>query len=421
MNDHRRDRLRERLGPIFETEGASIISLLKDLISFSSLPGEETPALDFLSSEFKKLDVQVEKIPISGHIKDDPDYSRIEKELDYSGRFNLLVRRKGKDPSGGRSIILQSHIDVVEAKGWKGAFRPKVDQGVVHGRGACDAKGQVVTLYLVLAALDMLGLMLKGDLDVQIVIEEEVGGNGALALILDGYRADGVIVLEGTNLQVHPANRGALWFKIGIQGKPVHMGRKQEGVSAIEKAVKVIGALSDYEVRLLKESQGFRLFERYQYPVQLNIGVIRGGEWPSTVPEKVIMKGGVGFLPNRTMDEIKDDLKRVFEGIEDDWIRNHHTLSFETLHNDAYEIPADHPLVTCLHQACLKAGIESEVFGWNVSCDARLYAKRGGMPTVVFGPGDIACAHSSQERIEVKEILNAAEALVLFLIDWCGT
>lgn len=410
--------IEDKLKDFLRKEKENVIQLLKRLVSFPSFSGEEEEALNFLFSEFKKLNFEVKKVPILDDIIKDSDYVKLREESDYKDKFNLLIHREGESSSKGRSVILQSHIDVVGAKDWPDAFHPRVKEGVIYGRGACDAKGQIVTLYLVLKALDSLGIHLKGDVNVQIVIEEEPGGNGALSFILDGYRADGVIVLEGTELRIHPANRGALWFKITIKGKSVHMGRKNEGINAIEKMVKVIRALNNYEKILLKESKGYHLFQRYQMPVQLNLGMIRGGELPSTVAGEAILEGGVGFLPNKNLEKVKKELKEVIEKIEDDWIRTHYQLDFNRLRNEAYEINENHPLVTTLYHSSREANLDPEVFGWNVSCDARLYAVRGGMPVVVFGPGDIAYAHSNEERIDVEEILKAAEALVLFLVNW---
>ncbi len=412
--------MKEKISSVVENAAREAASFLLKLISFPSLPGDESEALDFATEKFAEIGLETERVPVPDSIKEDRDYTRGEEEFNYDGRFNLLVRRPGKSEVG-KSLILQSHMDVVAAEdSWKEAFLPVLRDGFVFGRGACDAKGQVATIYLTMLALQELGIELPGDIDAQIVIEEEVGGNGALAFILDGYRADGVVVLEGTNLQIHPANRGAIWFQLYLEGKSVHMGRKHEGVSAIEKSIRVIQCLEDYEKRLVAESKGYPLFERYEYPVQLNVGMIRAGLFPSMVPGEAVVEGGVGFLPNKGMDTVKSELREVIESVDGRWINDHYRLKFEKLHNDAFEIPADHPLVLTLHNAARKIGLASEVYGWNVSCDARLYAKRGGMPTVVFGPGDIIDAHSSHEKIGVKDIAEAAKALAIFATEWCS-
>jgi acetylornithine deacetylase len=398
--------------------------LLCDLIAIPSLSGREEEAVRRMARAFDGMGVHAQLRPISPAVKEDPDYSCLEASLDYTDRHNLSVRRAGVPTFAGmtgpgRSVLLQTHLDVVPAGEWEQAFAPQVEEDVVYGRGACDCKGQAATLWLTLAALETAGVRLRGDVLAQFVVEEEIGGNGALAAILDGERADAAVVLEATGLNIHPANRGALWFRITLRGRSVHMGRKQVGVSALEKALPLFTALEAYERKLVAESRGQPLFERYETPVQVNVGMVRAGEWPSMVPGDCVIEGGVGFLPNKPMREVQEDLRALLTGAEDPWIAAHATLEFPKLHNDAYRTDPEHPVVTTLAEACRKSRLPSEVFGWNVSCDARLYALRGGMPTVVFGPGDVSDAHSDHEQIRLSDMARAAGALGRFLMDWC--
>ena len=393
-------------------------ALLADLIAEPSTAGREAGAQARMYEALQGigLDAAYHEIPES--LRQDPEYSHADVEPPYAGRHNVVAAWPGA--RSGRSIILSSHTDVVPAEGWPEAFAPKRDGTTIAGRGAADAKGQMVTAWVALAALGDIGYEPAGTVEVHSLIEEEVGGNGALALLREGRLADGAIVLEATEGQVHPANRGALWFRLSVTGKPVHMGRLQEGVSALDKMVEVIARLKQYGERLVAESRNVPQFERYEQPVQLNIGTIRGGEWPSMVPGEATIEGGVGFLPNKRLDDVKRDLRAVVEALPDEWTRMHYTLDFPKLHNDAYAIPADHPLPQTLAAAARDVGLPGEVFGWNVSCDARLYYHVGGMPTVVFGPGQVAQAHSVGERIDLEDIRSAAEALALFVVRWCA-
>jgi acetylornithine deacetylase/succinyl-diaminopimelate desuccinylase-like protein len=101
-------------------------------------------------------------------------------------------------------------------------------------------------------------------------------------------------------------------------------------------------------------------------------------------------------------------------------VRDHHTVTFERLHNEAYQLAAEHPLAVALHRGCQEAGLASEVCGMVASCDARLYYHRGGMEPVVFGPGYARYAHSRQEQIRISDVIGAAEVLVYLTRDWCG-
>ena len=390
---------------------------LKEMIRIKSTPGNESEVVCLSRDWFARAGCDCQLISIPPDIVSDPEYSHSDTPITYDGRANLVARRLGK--SGGRSVILQSHLDVVPSGDWEEAFTPVDDGDFVVGRGAADAKGQVATIWLAMKALDELGVDLEGEVQAQAVVEEELGGNGALALIRQGYLADAAVIFESTGLNIHPANRGAIWFRIEIEGLPTHMGRKHEGISAIDLAIKVIEALYEYEKIIIADSINYPGFERYACPVQVNVGVLNAGTWPSQVAASAVIEGGVGFLPNRSMDQVKTEIRQVIERIDDPWLRDHYKLSFPKLHNDAYEIPYDHPLVTTLHKAALESELESEIFGWNVSCDARLYAKLGGIPTVVFGPGSVSEAHSHGEKIGMSDVAKAAETIVRFVLEWC--
>ena len=409
---------RTEIASAVEVYRGQAVAWLCDLIRFPSVQGHEAEAQAYVLRTMRELGLEAEPRPIPETLVEDSEYSFSDDRQPYEGRPNVVGRLESA--GGGRSIILQSHTDVVPAANWDEAFQPRIEGDRVIGRGACDAKGQIVTIWVALAALKDLGVRLAGPVEVQAVIEEEVGGNGALALIRQGCRADGVVIVEGSSFNVFPANRGAIWFRARTTGRSTHMGRRHEGVNAIEKMVEVILRLLDYEKRLIEESRGQPLFARYENPVQLCLGTIRADGWPSMVAGECVLEGGVGFLPNKTMAQVKRELWEAVMATEDEWLREHFELTFPKLHNDAYQIDPNHPLPVTLNEAVRECGLASEIFGWNVSCDARLYAKLAGLPTVVYGPGDVAQAHSAGESISINDILAAATGLAWFLMRWCG-
>ena len=390
---------------------------LTDMIRFESVPGNERDVIHFCNGKFAQAGCECKLASITDDIKNDPEYSHSDTPVFYEGRANLLAYRRGS--GGGKSVILQSHVDVVPGGEWDEAFVPKVDGDIVYGRGALDAKGQVAAIWLAMKTLQDLNIELKGEIQAQIVVEEEVGGNGALALIRQGYTADAVLVLEGSDLNIHPANRGAIWFRIEIEGLPCHMGRKHDGISAIDLSYKVIQALYKYEERIIADSANYPGFERYKNPVQVNVGMLHSGTWPAMVAANAVIEGGVGFLPNRSLDQVRREVREAIESIDDKWLQDHIKIEFPKLHNDSYETDYSHPAVTTLAQACQDSDIKSDIFGWNVSCDARLYSRIGGMPTIVFGPGSIVDAHAKNEKIDFLQIAKAAEAVVRFVMKWC--
>lgn len=393
------------------------VSLLSELISFRSTAGCEYELQTYLAYQLDKLGFKPRMSPMHPDIESDEDYTPPLEVRAYTNRVNLGFTITGT--GGGRSIILNTHVDVVPAP--EGLFKPVVEHGKIKGRGACDAKGQVVTILLALLALREAEVTLEGDVIVQFVAEEEIGGNGTLSFILDGSRADGVVVFEPTNLDVHPANRGAIWFKLTVEGKATHMGRWRDGVNAIEEMLSTISVLKEYEQWLIKESEGDPLFPDVAANVKINFGTIKGGTWPSMVAGNCVLEGGIGFLPNKSLADIRHEVREHIEAHATEWTRQHYALTFDRLHNEAYRISPNHPLPQTLHDAATSAGVQSAITGFPASCDARLFYHRGGMPTVVFGPGDFKYAHALDEQISIESIETAATILADFLIRWCGS
>ncbi len=390
---------------------------LTGAIEFPSTHGNEADLQEYVEEKWSAEGLDIGQHPIPEALKDDPEYTTPAEHRSFEGRHNLVARL---GTGGGRSLILNSHVDVVPADDWPEAFSPHVEDGTVYGRGACDAKGCVATMFLAALALKEFDLPGAGELLCQIVIDEEVGGNGSLALIREGMAADGVVVLEPTDLHMHPANRGAIWFRFEFEGRSCHMGRKHEGINAIELACETMNILYEYERELIKDQQQQPLFKDYEFPAQVNVGILRGGHFPSAVAGNAVLEGGVGFLPNRPMAQVKEDVPHYIDMLGSDRLKSRYTLSWPKLHNDSYETPVNSPLVQQFHSATLSTDAENDITGWNVSCDARLFAKIGAMPTVVFGPGRIDDAHSASEQIEMDDIVTAAETLVRFVESWCG-
>jgi acetylornithine deacetylase len=394
-----------------------VTGVLARLISFKSTSGSEKEVTGFVKEVLGTLDGELIEVPVPGQLRGDPDYVANSSEQPYASRPNLVFRKQGR--GNGRSLVVSGHTDVVPA-GWDGAFSARRDGGYIYGRGACDDKGPLAAWLLALRALDQFGIVPSGDLETHVVIEEEVGGNGALTLITAGRKADGVIVLEPSELVIHPACRGALWFRIEVEGRSTHMASIQDGVNAATQAIAVIHSLERYEGRLMADSRGNPMFSRYERPVMVNIGVFTAGDWPSTLPAHAVIEGGVGFLPNRTLEVVRREVAEAVVDGTGPWVRDHHVVSFTRLHNEAYQVDPGHPLVKAMEAGCTAAGLPAVVHGMSASCDARLYYHRGGMPVCVFGPGTLKDAHSEQERIAVADILKAAGALVCMTHEWGG-
>jgi acetylornithine deacetylase len=406
----------EQIRAAVEAGRADAEQFLCELIRFPSTPGNETEAMACAARRFGEL-AEVERVPLSNALREDEDYADPVPNLDYEGRFNLRLRLPGK--GGGRSLLFNTHLDVVPpSQGQESPWDPRVDAGVVRGRGACDAKGQAAALYLALWAIRRLGLKLDGDLLGHLVVEEEVGGNGTLAMVRRGEKADACVVMEPTDLRIFSSVRGAVWFRVTCTGRPGHSGRAGDTVSALKMAIRVVEILEGYHARLLASSRGFPLFDPFPNPMPITFGKLQAGDWPATAPSRAVVEGVLGLLPNKTRYQVMEEMRQAILDEGDEWLREHFELEFMYRH-DAHVLDVAHPLVTQLQACCREVGAAGEVTAMTASCDSWFYNNQLGIPTVVFGPGSLGFAHSNEEQIRMDEIVGAAAVLVRLAESWC--
>jgi acetylornithine deacetylase len=385
------------------------------MIRFPSTPGQEQEVLAFIAERFAAVAPEVERVPIPTDLPADPDYSDPIPGLTYEGHGNVRVRVPG---GGGKSLLFNTHADVVPAsEGQERPFDPRVEDGVIYGRGACDAKGQIATLWLLLAALGEAGVTPPGELIAHLVVEEEVGGNGTLALVRRGERADGCLVLEPTAGKILASVRGAVWFRVTCRGRAGHSGQAGATVSALKMAVRVMEILDGYHDRLLAGSRGLRFFDEFENPMPLTFGRCRAGDWPATAPSQAVLEGVLGLLPNKTWRQVAEEMRQAITDEGDAYLRDNFDLYFMYRH-DAHVLDPAHPLVTTLQSACAAAGRATEVTAMTASCDSWLYNNQLGIPTAVFGPGTLRYAHSNQEQIALEEMRQGAEVLGRFIGAW---
>lgn len=383
-------------------------NFLKELVRIPSVSGEEAEAMNYLREAFARFDVEVETVPLSDSLRQDPDYSSPIPDIRYDGRYNLRIRKAGRE--AGRALLFNAHVDVVPpSEGMENPYSGIEENGIIYGRGACDTKGSVATLYRLLELLEERDATPAGDLVFHLVVEEENGGNGTLAMVRHGDEGIGCIVLEPTEGRVLSSIRGAVWFKIEFTGVAGHSGQAGRTRSALLMAHGAITALTEYHARLLKESRGIPLFDAFENPMPITFGRLTAGNWPASAPNKAILEGVLGFLPNRTKEQICSEMEEVLlkeAGLAPGSFR----LDF-TYRHDCSVTPADGPLPTALLKSAAAVGMKSGIDAMPASCDAWFYNNQLGIPTVVFGPGSLSVAHSREEHIEWQSVEQAAEVL----------
>jgi acetylornithine deacetylase len=347
-------------------------------------------------------------------LPEDPEFSSIEKDWEAKGRNNLRLVVEGE----GKPILINTHTDTVPpTECQKEPDKPFVDsEGWIFGRGACDAKGQIAVIALVLKAICEFRRP-KAKLIIHLAAEEETGGNGTLAMIRkEKEHPKAAIVLEPSDLRICSSIRGAVWFDILVRGKAGHSGYGKASDSALYKAIQVIDRLRDYHRRLLEESRTVPMFGEYANPMPLTIGRLEAGRWPATVPDQATIQGVLGFLPNKTTRDLLREIAEEFARPDNPFPAQEIEIAYPYRHDGAVT-SAEDPLVRALAKSLEFAEISPVVTGMTASCDAVFYRKLMDIPTVVFGPGSLRDAHTSNEKIHIGEIIKAAEVLYRFIIE----
>ena len=415
------DAVEQRVLEALDVEG--LVRFLCELIAIRSLSGGETPAQERVAAEMERcgLDVDVWEIDLDG-LRQHPAYSAQVERQGALGVVGIL----GED-RGGRSLILNGHVDVVPAgdeSNWSyPPWQGTVVGGRVYGRGAVDMKGGLCCALYAARALHRAGVRLNGQLLVQSVVGEEDGGVGTLAAVVRGYRAAGAIVVEPTELVVAPAQAGALSFRVVVPGQAAHGCLREEGVSAVEKFIPLYRALVELE-RARNRDVPDPLFQSYKLPYALSVGRVEAGDWASSVPERLVFEGRYGLAVGEDVASARRLLEEVVARAAgaDPWLRDHPPqVEWWGGQFAPASIPADHPLVETVCGAFRDAsGGEARVAGMTYGADMRLLVNEGGTPAVLFGPGDVRQAHRPDEYVALADLVAAARTLALAALRFCG-
>jgi len=409
----------ERFHRWFAANQPRVASTLADYISLPTVTPDEGLARPFLDAYLAGAGATSTFLPT--HPDLETHWSRSPHALSRMtpDRGSLRARLGTAADANAPTTMFSCHVDVVPASpDFPTAFSPRMEGDVVWGRGACDTKNNLVMLVEAVRYLNDEGIPLSRTPVLDLPVEEEIGGNGALSSILYGEHFDEAICLEPTSLQVFRGHRGCLTFEVTTVGRSVHMGSGESGVDAISGAIAAIGQLRQLEARLLDLARRDPAFDSWDRPLQLNIGIIHGGEWSGSIPERCTFRGDLGFLPSSTLEEVASMIETACRSVDDVRIADNLVADFATgLRNDAYLTDHRAPVVAALAAAAAEITGEnpSAVGGWKVSCDARLYAKVAQVPTLIFGSGALADAHSPHEHISLREIATGSAILARFL------
>lgn len=396
---------------------------LIELIGIPSITGSaaESEAQHRLAAYFDALGLDTDLWAIDlPEAKGHPDFPGLEAPRTEA--CGLVGATGGGD---GPTLILNGHIDVVppgDATLWNSEpFQPRLAGDVVHGRGACDMKAGVVAALVAAKALQDSGLRLAGTLALHSVVGEEDGGLGAWATLRRGHGGDAAVILEPTSGTVHTANAGALTFRIEVTGQAAHGATRDLGVSAFESLWPIHLALRELEAERNADPD-IRLRD-HVLPHSLSIGVVNCGDWPSSVPDRLVAEGRYGVA----IGEPSAAARKVFEErvaqacAGDPWLADHPAaVSWSGGQFGSGQLPSGHPLLGWVQRAAADIrGRTPPERAAAYGSDLRLYAD-AGIPTVHFGPGDARLAHSPREQVEISDVLSVTQAIALLIVRTCG-
>ena len=324
------------------------------------------------------------------------------------GRPNVVARIGPRDAP---SLMLNGHLDVVGVEGMiHEPFSAEVRGDRIYGRGSADMKGGVAAM----CAAAVKGALADSNRQILVtaVVDEEYESLGMRALLADGIRADAAIITEPTRLAICPAHRGFVWMDIVVTGRAAHGSRYDIGVDAITHAGLLLAQLDKLE-RTRESGPLHQLLGRGS----LHASTIQGGVGMSTYPElcnlSIERRTIPGELVEKATIEITDACARV-KAMHPEF-NARVTLRTAQLPSD---VPVEAPVVRRLAGAIEREGAPVRIEGLSAWTDAALL-NEAGIPTVCFGPGDIALAHAAEEFVPIDDIERATRILGRVVREWC--
>ncbi len=397
--------------------------LLLKLVQTSSVSGNEGAVQGVVAAKLDEFGLQVDSFLTSrGEMEE--YLIHVGEQATYEDRPSIVATRKGA--GGGKSLMLAGHVDTVPVEDrakWTHSPEGEIVGNLLYGLGSTDMKGGVAAAMMVPQILADLGVTLKGDLLVNTTTGEEDGGLGTMSTIVHGYRADGIVITEPTDGDVKVASGGSLVFRITVHGKAAHGAQRNFGVSALEKFVPIFQDLLAWEAER-QISVSHPLYDHFENKFPISVGLVRAGDWASTVPDHLVAEGRLGFLPGESMEGMMEQtLARIAAVAEKDgWLREHPpTVEFFGGQFTAEEISPDHELVVATRKAHEQlTGEMPKVSAITAGTDQRLWVHFTDCPALLYCGAGFELAHQSDECVDLDKVAETAAVLTQLAMDWCG-
>ena len=401
------------------------VAFTQELIRHPSLRGQEHTAQDFLHRSLDGRGYAMDRWAIDvGDIEGHPGFSPVV--VDYTNALNVVATHRPRQERG-RSLILNGHVDVVPVGPldmWtRPPFEPWIDGDWLFGRGGADMKAGLCANIFALDALRRLGHQPAATVYLQSVTEEECTGNGALACLVRGYRADAVIIPEPEEEKLVRANAGVIWFRVHIKGRPVHVREAGSGANAILAAYDLIKALQELEAAWNARAADHPHFEHVEHPININIGKIAGGDWASSVPAWCSLDVRAAIYPGTDPREAAAEIEAALRAASQAHpflANNPPEVEYNGFFAEGYVLEEGSDAEqTLVHAHVTSAGKPLESIVTPAYLDARVFVLYDDTPCLVYGPisKDI---HAFDERVSLASVKRITGTIALFVAEWCG-
>ncbi len=411
-------------------DGKRLVQDLQALVRIPSITGSEEAVAAWAADALGELGMRVEVVrPDLAELKRDPAWPG--EEMPRPSLPVVIGRAGATRPTGSRPrVLLSGHLDVVppgDPATWTAdPWGAEIREGRLYGRGACDMKGGVASIFGAVRALGSSGELgrLDGELMVVLVPSEEDGGQGTLTAIRAGATGDLAIITEPSNLDVVVAHAGAITFRLTVPGRAAHASQRREGISALDKLFVLTRALEADEARR-NDKETDPLMTALGLPYPTIIGIVGGGDWASTVLDRVTADGRYGVRLGQSTAEAEADLRAAIAEAcaADDFLREHPaTVEITGGRFGSARVPSDHALPTGLADVAEAiTGRRPALLGEPYGADMQMFVNVGGTPCVIFGPGDVRVAHSADEFVPLDEVETCARVLAAWVLRELGT
>jgi acetylornithine deacetylase len=399
------------------------VAFLADLTRHPSLRCQEASAQDFMEREMRRRGLATDRWKVEvDEIAHLPGFSPVA--VSYENAWNVVGVHRPRQ-ARGRSLILNGHVDVVPTGPldmWTDPpFSPTLKDGWMYGRGAGDMKAGLAANLFAVDALRRCGVQPAADVYVQSVIEEECTGNGALACLARGYRADAAIITEPMDETLLSAQVGVMWFQVKVRGKPAHVAVAGTGANAIEACYPLMQALHRLEHEW--NAQGHAAFAGHQHPLNFVVSRIEGGDWTSSVPAWCTFDMRIGLFPGMELAKVRADVEATIAqaATQDAFLsQNPPQVVYHGFQAEGYVMPPAGDAQSLLERCHREVvGGELERSPSTGTTDARIFGLYAGIPSMVYGPA-ARNIHAFDECVDLESMRRVTRTIALFVAQWCG-